>query len=294
MLIPLSLGASLAIRMLTWPQYVLPKKALTRMAWWLSRCRWRWLNQPLMAVFVQLFQVRLDEAEKSELSHYDCFNDFFTRALKADARPLADPSIALISPCDGTISQVGRLNGDAIIQAKGHDYSAAALLGSNDWAAPFRDGHFITIYLAPSDYHRVHSPVAGRLRGERRVPGQLFSVSDATTRAVPDLFARNERMVALLDTDQGPVAVVMVAAMLVAGIETVWGGPEDRRPGNRVDTRHPENVVLPRGGELGRFHWGSTAIVLTPASAPAWRESLSPGRRIRLGQALIDAPEPSA
>lgn len=283
----MSAQASLAVRLLSWPQYLLPKQLMTRAAWALSTCRWRWLNQPLMRLFAQLFQVRLEEAERSDPADYDCFNDFFTRALKADARPLAES--VLVSPCDGTISQVGSLDGDTLIQAKGFDYSAAALLGSEDWAAPFVDGRFITIYLAPSDYHRVHSPIAGRLAGERRIPGSLFSVSDATSRAIPGLFTRNERMVAMLDTDQGPVAVVMVAALLVSGIETVWGGPLDRRPGPSVETRTPENIELIQGGELGRFHWGSTAIILTRASAPAWRESISPGRRIRLGQALTVA-----
>ncbi|MEN1727557.1 MAG: archaetidylserine decarboxylase [Pseudomonadota bacterium] len=283
------LSASLAIRMLSWPQYILPKKLLTRLAWRLSTCRWRWLNQPLMRVFAQMFQVRLDEAERGDIADYDCFNDFFTRALKPDARPLAD-DVALISPCDGTISQVGNIDGQSIIQAKGHRYSATALLGGEDWAKPFENGRFITIYLAPSDYHRVHTPIAGKLVGERRIAGELFSVSDATTRAIPDLFARNERLVALMDTEQGPVAVVMVAALLVAGIETVWGGPTDRRPGPGIETRTPAGVELARGGELGRFHWGSTAIVLTPPGAPEWRESLSAGRRIRLGQALTEHP----
>jgi phosphatidylserine decarboxylase len=276
--------ASLAVRLLSWPQYLLPQHLLTRGAWALSTCRWRWFAQPLIRLFSQLFQVRLDEAERSDPADYDCFNDFFTRALKPGARPLAEA--ALVSPCDGTISQIGRINGGTMIQAKGFDYSATALLGSEDWAAPFADGRFATIYLAPSDYHRVHAPLAGRLIGERRIPGALFSVSDATTRAIPNLFTRNERMVALLDTERGPVAVVMVAALLVAGIETVWGGPADRRPGPGLDTRTPEGVSLDQGGELGRFHWGSTAIVLTAEAAPEWRESLSAGRRIRLGQAL--------
>ncbi|AKS42587.1 archaetidylserine decarboxylase [Wenzhouxiangella marina] len=280
--------AGLAIRLLTWPQYLLPKKLLTALAWRLSGCRWRWFHQPFIRVFMSLFPVRLDEAERSEVSDYDCFNDFFTRALKPDARPLPDPSIKLISPSDGTISQLGHLEAGRLLQAKGHDYSAGELLGGEDWAEDFRDGRFITIYLAPSDYHRVHAPCRGRLTGERRIPGELFSVSAATTLGIPRLFARNERMVARFETEFGPVAVVMVAAMMVAGIETVWGGPEDRRPGRAIDTRHPQGVELDRGDELGRFHWGSTVIVLTPPGAPDWRESLAPGRRIRLGQALID------
>jgi phosphatidylserine decarboxylase len=280
--------ASLAVRLLSWPQYLLPKKLLTRLAGALSTCRWRWLNQPLIRIFVQLFQVRLDEAERSDPADYECFNDFFTRALRPGARPLAEAT--LVSPCDGTISQLGSIEDGTLIQAKGYHYSAAALLGGEDWAEAFSDGHFVTIYLAPNDYHRVHAPIAGRLIGERRIPGALFSVSDATARAIPNLFTRNERMVALFDTEQGPVAVVMVAALLVAGIETTWGGPDDRRPGAVIDTRTHDGVHLEQGGELGRFHWGSTAIVLTPSGTPDWRESLSAGRRIRLGQALTALP----
>jgi len=284
-----SAQASLAVRLLSWPQYILPKQLLTRLATALSNCRWRWLNQPLMRVFTQLFQVRLDEADRSSLADYECFNDFFTRSLRPGTRPLADA--AFISPCDGTISQLGAIDNGALIQAKGFNYSAAALLGGYDWAEPFVDGHFVTIYLAPKDYHRVHSPITGQLSGERRIPGALFSVSDATSRAIPNLFTRNERMVAMVDTEYGPVAIVMVAALLVAGIETVWGGPEDCRPGSAIETRTPTGVGLEKGGELGRFHWGSTVIVLTPPGAPAWRESLSAGRRIRLGQALTTPPQ---
>ncbi len=278
---------SLAARLLTWPQYLLPKKLLTAMAWRLSTSRARWLNQPLIKLFCQLFGVNLDEAERSDPADYDCFNDFFTRALKADARPLADDGSWMVSPSDGTISQLGSINQGRLIQAKGHDYSVAELLGGEDWAEAFTEGRFITVYLAPSDYHRVHAPCRGRLIGERRLPGDLFSVSAATTLTVPGLFARNERMAALFESEYGPVAVVMVAAMLVAGIETVWGGPEDRRPGKRPQTRQPPDLRLERGQELGRFHWGSTVIVLTPSGVPEWRESLAAGRRVRMGQALM-------
>ena len=239
-----------------------------------------------MTVFVRLFGVDLSEAERADLADYECFNDFFTRALKPGARPLADERHRMVSPSDGTISRLGRLSDGAIVQAKGIDYSAAELLGSEARAAPFADGHFITVYLAPRDYHRVHSPIAGHVVEEVRIPGELFSVSAATVRAVPRLFSRNERMVAMLDTTHGPVAVVMVAAMLVAGIETVWGGPVDRRPGRQPRTRSIDRHYLGRGAELGRFHWGSTVIVLTPRDFPLWHDGLESGMRVQMGQAL--------
>ena len=276
----------LSVRLLVWPQYILPQKLLTALAWRLSSCRWRWFSQPFIRLFTRLFGVDLSEAERKHAADYDCFNDFFTRSLDPAARPIAGEAHSLVCPADGTVSQLGRLDGTTILQAKGIDYTATELLGSPERARLFEDGHFITVYLAPKDYHRVHSPIAGRVVEEVRVPGRLFSVSANTTRAVPRLFARNERMVAMLETEHGPVAVVMVAAMLVAGIETVWGGPDDRRPGPEIQTRSIEDAQLTRGGELGRFHWGSTVIVLTPKNFPAWQPDLTAGDRVRMGQAL--------
>ncbi|NBB93817.1 MAG: phosphatidylserine decarboxylase [Gammaproteobacteria bacterium] len=279
----------LNVRLLVWPQYVLPQKLLTAIAWRLSQTRARWFAQPFIRLFVRLFGVDLGEAERSDPSDYTCFNDFFTRALKPGARALAPPEHRLLCPSDGTISQLGRIRGDTLLQAKGIDYSAAELLCGEDRAAPFVDGRFITVYLSPRDYHRVHSPIAGRVVEEVRVPGQLFSVSANTTLAVERLFARNERLVTILETEHGPVAVVMVAAMLVAGIETVWGAPRDRRPGPQVRTRPLESVELVRGGELGRFHWGSTVIVLTPRDFPDWLPDLQPGGRVKMGEPLTVA-----
>jgi phosphatidylserine decarboxylase len=275
----------LAARLRVWPQYLLPQKLLTALAWKLSTCRARWFHQPFIRLFVRLFGVDLSEARRSDIADYACFDDFFTRTLKPEARPIAD-DVRLVSPSDGTISQLGRIDGTTLVQAKGLDYEIAELLGSNERARAFSDGQFITIYLAPRDYHRVHAPIAGQVVEEVRVPGQLFSVSAATTRAVPKLFARNERMVAMMETDHGPVAVVMVAAMLVAGIETAWGGSADLRPGSRVRERSIESFRLGRGDELGRFHWGSTVIVLTPARFPDWLSALQPEGRVRMGQAL--------
>nr|WP_239056886.1 archaetidylserine decarboxylase [Wenzhouxiangella limi] len=262
---------------------------LTGLANRLSHSEKAWVRRPLIAGFRRLFPVNLAEAADPDPGGYASFNAFFTRALAADARPVAETAHRLISPCDGTISQLGSVRAGQLIQAKGVDYSAAALLGSAEWAERFADGHFITIYLAPYDYHRVHSPVTGRAVEEARIPGRLFSVSARTSRAVPGLFTRNERMAVILETEHGPVAVVMVAALLVAGIETVWGGPGQYRPGPSATRTSINAVTLARGQELGRFHWGSTVIVLTPADFPPWAPSLQPGDTVRLGQALTAA-----
>ena len=281
--------ASWPDRIAVWPQYLLPQQLLTAAAWRLSCSEQPWVRKPLISGFRRLFPVNLDEAAEPDPGRYESFNAFFTRALRPEARPLAAENHRLISPCDGTVSQLGRITESRLIQAKGMDFSAADLLGSSEWAEYFHDGHFITIYLAPYDYHRVHTPIAGRPTAEHRIPGRLFSVSARTSRAVPNLFARNERMAVLLETEHGPVAVVMVAAMLVAGIETVWGGPRDRRPGSSLRRQTLQTATLERGEELGRFHWGSTVIVLTPSHFPAWSSELEPGRVVRLGQALTPA-----
>ena len=280
---------ALADRLAVWPQYLLPQQLLTRIAWRLSTAESAWIRKPLIGGFRRAFKVNLAEAAEPDPAAYPCFNAFFTRALADGARPLAEPVHRLISPCDGTLSQLGQIERGQLIQAKGLDYSAARLLGSTDWAERFSGGRFITIYLAPYDYHRVHAPIAGRPTHEFRIPGRLFSVSARTSRGVAGLFARNERMAVILDTAFGPVAVVMVAALMVAGIETVWGGPEDRRPGPALARRVLDCAPLARGAELGRFHWGSTVIVLTPKDFPDWAPELAPGQTVRLGQALTAA-----
>jgi phosphatidylserine decarboxylase len=285
--------AAWANRVAVWPQYLLPQQWLTRAAWALSQSRKPWIRKPLIAGFRRAFKVNLAEAAEPDASAYDCFNAFFTRALNSQARSLADDSHRLISPCDGTISQLGRIEQGQLIQAKGMHYSAARLLGSEDWAERFSNGHFMTIYLAPYDYHRVHAPLSAAPVEEFRIPGRLFSVSARTSRGVPELFTRNERMAVILDSEYGPVALVMVAALMVAGIETVWGGPADRRPGPAPQYRALQTAPLARGQELGRFHWGSTVILLTPADFPPWSDALKPGMVVRLGQALTPAESPT-
>ena len=274
----------LSTRLKVWPQYLLPHHGLTRLANAASNSPR--LARPMISAFRRLYPVHMGECRVPP-GGFPSFDAFFTRSLEAGAREFPDAAHVVTSPCDGTISQVGSIDSGRIFQAKGRTFSAAELLTRESWAEPFRDGRFITLYLAPNDYHRVHMPVAGRLVREARVPGKLFSVSNATSAVVDRLYARNERMVAMFDTDFGPVAVVMVAAMLVAGIETVWGEPGVYRPGGEVRRNaFDPPVALARGEEIGRFHWGSTVIVLLPPAGPAWLPTLAGDQRARLGQPL--------
>lgn len=276
--------ASLSDRIRTLPQHLLPQQLLTTGAHRISNSRR--LARPLIGGFSKLFDIDLADY-RVPAQGFSCFNEFFTRALKDDARTFPEDRHTIACPCDGTISQIGRIEQGHLLQAKGREYQLSELLADSDWARRLDGGRFATIYLAPYDYHRVHMPFQGDLEREIRVPGRLFSVSAATTRTVDRLFARNERMVALFDTEYGPAAVVMVAAMLVAGIETPWSGPAATRPGKQVQGRDFEpSRPMQRGEELGRFHWGSTVVVVTPANAPAWLGSLAPEQRVRLGQPL--------
>ncbi|MDT8439023.1 MAG: archaetidylserine decarboxylase [Wenzhouxiangellaceae bacterium] len=275
---------TLGDRIKTLPQFLLPQQALTRLANRISNSKR--LARPMIALIRRLFAIELDDYQMPD-GGFATFDAFFTRALRPGARRFPDDPAAIACPSDGRISQIGAVTGGSLLQAKGRSFRLHELLADRDWAERLDGGRFVTVYLAPSDYHRVHVPVSGRLLREWRVPGKLFSVSEATTRTVDRLFARNERMVALFETTHGPVAVVMVAAMLVAGIETTWDTNGPTRPGRTVSKRdfdpQPELV---RGDELGRFHWGSTVIVVTPPGAPAWRPELSAGAVVRLGQPL--------
>lgn len=267
-------------------QYVLPQQALTALAHRISTANAGWIRAPLIGGFSRLYPVDRSEALEPETG-YASFDEFFTRALKPGARSFPDDPSVVVSPSDGTLSQFGQIEAGRMVQAKGRTFSADELIGDSELARPFSGGRFATVYLAPHDYHRVHMPAAGTLHTEIRIPGRLFSVSDRTSRVIDGLYARNERMVALFDTDRGPLAVVMVAAMLVAGIETVWGGPANLRP-ERALRIHPARapVTIDRGAEMGRFHWGSTVVVLTGPDFPDWSDTLTPGQLVRLGQAM--------
>lgn len=270
-------------------QYPLPHHPLSRLMGRFTQCRNRIFKNLFIRTMVRIFGVDMSEAAVSDPNAYSCFNQFFTRALKPGVRPITAEHGTVASPADGAVSQCGSITDGRLLQAKGRDYSLVALLGGDvQRAAPFIGGSFATIYLSPKDYHRLHMPLTGRLREMVHVPGRLFSVNDATARAVPDLFARNERVVAIFDTEAGPMALVLVGAMFVASIETVWHGVVTPPAGKSVRVwDYRENPLqLDRGAEMGRFNMGSTIIVLFGPDAVEWRESLAAGATTRMGEAV--------
>ncbi|MGO4220626.1 archaetidylserine decarboxylase [Lysobacter sp. TAF61] len=268
--------------------YVLPHRLLSSMARSLAYSDSPWLKQWLIDTVTRRFGVNLAEAAESDPQAYPTFNAFFTRALKPGARIAdADPR-TLVMPADGRISQCGPIENGRIFQAKGQSFTAAELLGDEDAAEPFNDGLFATVYLSPKDYHRVHMPWGGKLRETVHVPGRLFSVGPAAVQNVPRLFARNERLVCHFDTDFGPMAMVMVGALLVSGVETVWSGVEIPRYGDVVTVKdyRGADITLERFAEMARFNYGSTVIVLLPPGVAALDPSLKGESPVRLGEVL--------
>ena len=270
-------------------QYILPKHALSRLVGRLAESRTGWLKDSFIGWFAKKYQVDMSEAEISELKHYACFNDFFTRALKDGARPL-DTTFDIISPVDGEVSQIGAIEQDSVLQAKGYDYSLARLLGSDDVAEDYNDGNFATLYLSPKDYHRIHCPIDAQLTGMTYIPGDLFSVNHVTARTIPNLFARNERLVVYLKTDHGPMALVFVGATIVASIETVWAGIITPPVGPAIHhwSYADQDINFKQGDELGRFRLGSTVIIVAPKQTLTWESSLESGSAIRLGQGIAN------
>ncbi|WP_417473882.1 archaetidylserine decarboxylase [Luteimonas mephitis] len=272
--------------------YVLPHRLLSTLARRLAYSDNPRLKQWLIDTVTRKFGVNLSEAAQPDPRAYPTFNAFFTRALKPGVRtPDPDPR-ALLMPADGRISQCGRIEDGRIFQAKGQSFTAAELLGDEAAAEPFANGLFATVYLSPKDYHRVHMPWTGTLRETVHVPGRLFSVGPDAVRNVPRLFARNERLACHFDTDFGPMAVVMVGALLVSGIETVWSGEEVPEYGYAITVKDyrtgddGEPITLERFGEMARFNYGSTVIVLLPHGAAELAEGLSAESPVRLGQVL--------
>lgn len=265
-------------------QYPLPHHLLSRLVGRLAECRTPWLKNALVRRFIRQFRVDMSEAADPDPTAYATFNDFFTRALKEDARPLGE---GVLSPADGRLSQFGPLEAGQLLQAKGHRFSAMDLLGGDGEAARrYLGGSFATVYLSPSDYHRVHMPLAGTLTEMVYVPGRLFSVNAATTEHVPNLFARNERLVCHFDTEHGPMAVVLVGAMIVAAIETVWAGQITPLPRGGVQRiRFDTPVHLEKGAEMGRFKLGST-VVMALSEPVAFADGIAPGTKVQMGQSL--------
>jgi phosphatidylserine decarboxylase len=256
----------------------------------LTRVRLRPVKALLIRGFIRVFRVDMSEAREPDPGAYEHFNAFFTRALRPLARPPAEGPDALLCPADGALSQLGAIEDGRIFQAKGMDYALLELLGGEKgWAEQFAGGHFATVYLSPRDYHRVHMPLAGRLRAMLHLPGRLFSVNRVTTGLVPRLFARNERVVCLFDGETGPMAVILVGAIFVGSMDTVWAGQitprRGRTPARETCGAH-SFVELAKGEEMGRFNMGSTVILLFPPGAVEWEPDLHPGQPVRMGQRL--------
>lgn len=270
-------------------QHTLPHQAMTRLAYWFTRVRWRRFKNWQIRGFARRFRVDLSESESADPDHYPTFDAFFTRALKPGARvPDPDPRAVLL-PADGRISAAGPIEGDRLYQAKRRSYTLAALLGDEKPVGDFAGGSFVTVYLQPRNYHRVHMPLAGRLRETLYLPGRLFSVAPVTVDKVERLFARNERLICRFDTEAGPMALVLVGAMMVSGIETVWGGMETELPGGQPRRKDYAGasppIAIERFGECGRFHMGSTAIVLFGRGSVEL-DRFGHGESVRVGQRL--------
>lgn len=287
---------SLLDKIKVWPQYLLPHYLLTDLMFFLTRSKLRVWKNAFTRWFIHQYRVDMSLAAEEDPSAYENFNAFFTRPLKPEARPLCIDADCVACPVDGTVSQAGDINNESIFQAKGHDFSLTQLLASQtEWIDKFRNGSYTTIYLSPKDYHRIHMPIDGELKQMTYVPGKLFSVSPATTREIPGLFARNERVLCFFDTAFGPLAVILVGAMIVGGIETVWHGtitpPHQKRLGHwhyqaSDSNNKSRRVVLHKGNELGRFNMGSTVILLFAKDKIQWDAILKAGAPVEMGKKI--------
>lgn len=270
---------------------VMPHHAVSRVVYFVTRLRGPQVK-PLIRWFVARYGVDMNDAEESEIGYYQTFNEFFTRPLKHGIRPIPPGDNTLACPCDGTVSQAGEIRAGAILQAKGRAYSVLELLGGDKaMAAEFADGRFATIYLAPRDYHRVHMPLDANLVRMIHVPGRLFSVAEWTVQEIPRLFARNERLACYFETAAGPMVMVLVGAINVSAIETVWSGlvvPPRARSINEFDYSHTRKEIG-KGDEMGRFNMGSTVILLTPGKIE-WLPHIEAGLRVKMGQLIGHFP----
>lgn len=276
--------------MLPWLQAYLPQHALSRFAGWLANSETVWLKNQLIAYFIRNYPADLSEAEITDPFQYPSFNALFTRRLNPRFRPIADGLHDIVSPADGRICTLGKLEDGTLLQAKGQTYQVQDLLGGDeDLSAHFLNGRFITIYLAPHDYHRVHMPVDGHLSEMIYVPGKLFSVNNETVQSVPKLFARNERVICIFNTNKGRVAVILVGAMIAGSIETLWAGTvTPRSPQTILRLNYENGIFLRRGEEMGRFKFGSTVIVLTESETLSFDLGLEAGSKVMMGQKIAE------
>jgi phosphatidylserine decarboxylase len=283
-------ACSLLDRLLTLPQYLIPQHTLSVLMHRLTRSEVRWFKNVFIRFISWKFKVNIREAASENLDDYPSFNAFFTRQLRDGIRPVAEGDAVVTSPVDGAISQLGPIADGRIIQAKGQDYSLLELLGGDEeLARQFEQGQFATIYLSPRDYHRIHMPLSGTLTAMRYVPGKLFSVNQRTARAVPRLFARNERVITVFETAYGPLVQVLVGAIFVGSMETVWAGQITPPYGKMVQDWQYQGdaaMTLNKGEEMGRFNMGSTVVLLLPPGMPDFDSQWQAGKAIRLGQAM--------
>lgn len=272
-----------------WRQYFLPQKWLTWGAGKLAHCTLPWFKDWAIRRFIRLYEVDLSQAERTSVEEYVTFHDFFTRQLKPSLRPIEPSPLGICSPCDGTISQIGAIKADTLVQAKNRHYTLRALLGEEALVQPFIDGHYLTIYLAPHDYHRIHMPFTGTLLQQRAIPGKLFSVNQLTAKHVDQLFARNERVVTLFKSEYGEFALILVGAMLVGNITTRWNGVQPQRNGTKKAISYPvpsdRFITLDKGEEMGYFSLGSTVIALFSKQI-CWEEGLTRQSKVVLGQRI--------
>ena len=283
-------SASLVDYLKALPQYLMPGHLISRLIHRFTRIETPAIKNPFTRWFAAKFQINLAEAANGDLTAYRHFNAFFTRELKPGLRPICAQANTLACPVDGRVSQAGPIREGRVFQAKGHDYSLQTLLGGDaELATRFANGHFTTIYLSPRDYHRIHMPCSGTLREMIHVPGRLFSVNPATTRVIPGLFARNERVVSIFDTEFGPMAMVKVGAVNVGSIETVWAG-EITPPAGRA-AQHwyydaEQAITLEKGAEMGRFNMGSTVVLVMGSPGLSWADDFLPDQPVQLGQCI--------
>ncbi len=271
-------------------QHLVPQHLLSRAVGALAQTRIGFLKNPFISWFAKRYAVNMDEAQCSDPLAFHSFNEFFTRALKPGARPIAAGEDAIVSPADGVVSQLGDINNGTLLQAKGKNFSLVSLLGGDAKAAEeFQEGSFCTVYLSPKDYHRVHMPLAGKLTRMVHVPGKLFSVNQVTSENVDSLFARNERVVCFFETEAGPMALVLVGAMIVASVDTVWAGQVCPGRVKRVDidySNHAPAIQIGKGEEMGRFKLGSTVVAVFGPGVAQFEKTLSAGSTVQMGEVM--------
>lgn len=265
-------------------QYLLPHKIISKIADLSANCEVPWVKNYLINYFIQRYAVNMGEAVISDPFAYTSYNKFFTRKLKTECRPIDTKPATIVSPADGAIAQIGKINGDKLLQAKGHNFSVQSLMANDPCYEQFIDGSFATIYLAPKDYHRVHMPLSGKLLETFFIPGKLFSVNHKTAQSVPNLFARNERLVSIFETEAGPMAIILVGAMLVGSINTVWGSTYISKSVKHQDFAD-QTITLEKGAEMGHFKMGSTVILLFANNRTAL-EQLPSLATVKMGQLI--------